>query len=443
MAVKPSNALRGLPSVEALAQTLEGPRGVAVAAARAVIDDRRREILAGAATGAEGLEPAATARMVELQRASPRRVLNATGVILHTNLGRAPLAPVAAAAAAEAASGYCDLELDLATGERGSRHSHVEELLIALSGAEAAMAVNNNAAAVLLALASSAGGREVILGRDQLLEIGGSFRIPEILAQSGATLVEVGTTNRTRAADYAAAIGPATGALMRVHRSNFTMEGFTETPGLDELCELGRERGLTVIDDLGSGALEPIENEPLLRESIAAGADIVCCSADKLLGGPQAGIIAGRAEAVARCRAHPLARALRLDKLQLAALGATLRLHRDGEAHSIPALAMLHASREQLERRVAALVEAAGPSARIAQSTGRPGGGTMPVTKLPGPVCALDPGRLGADGLIAALRGDDPPVIARIEDGSVLLDPRTLSDEEAEEAGRAVRRALG
>lgn len=444
MAGKPTEALRGLPSVEDLASSLPGPRPTAVAAARAAIEEHRSRILAGGEhpPSAGELRASAEGHAGRLREGSLRPLINATGVILHTNLGRAPLAPGAARAAAEISVGYSNLEYDLDRGERGSRHSHVEEPLRALSGAEAAIGVNNNAAAVLLALTATAAGREVVVGRDQLIEIGGSFRIPEILAQSGATLVEVGTTNRTRIADYEAAIGPGTGALLRVHQSNFRTTGFTEEVPLEELCELGRERGIPVIDDLGSGALSPIGDEPLLRSSIEAGADLVCCSADKLLGGPQAGIIAGTAEAVARCRTHPLARALRLDKLQLAALAATLRLHRDEGPQAIPALAMLNADHEELEARARLVADAAGDGARVIETAARPGGGTLPTTLLEGPACSVDPGSRGADALISALRGSSPPVIARIEEGQVLLDPRTMSDEEARLAGRAVRAAL-
>src|SRR3954447_8241568 len=324
--------LRALPSVERLASSLgEVPHAAATAAAREELDELRERIRAG-----EPIDPdpallrdvvAERARM--LARGSLRPVINATGVILHTNLGRAPLAPEAAEAAARIGASYSNLELDLEDGERGSRQVHVEGLLRALTGAEAALAVNNNAAAVLLALAAVAAGREVVIGRGQLVEIGGSFRIPEILEQSGARLVEVGTTNRTRAADYEAAIGPETAAIMRVHQSNFRTVGFVAEAGLEELRELADANGLALIDDLGSGALEAIEDEPTVRASLEAGADLVCWSADKLLGGPQAGVLAGRAAAVEFCRAHPLARALRLDKLQVAALEATLRLYRD------------------------------------------------------------------------------------------------------------------
>jgi L-seryl-tRNA(Ser) seleniumtransferase len=371
-----------------------------------------------------------------------RPVLNATGVVLHTNLGRAPLAPAAVAQVSKVAAGYSNLEYDLGRGARGSRGAHVDGLLRELSGAEAAIAVNNNAAAVMLALAALAGEGEVLVSRGQLVEIGGSFRIPDILAHSGATLVEVGTTNRTRLADYAAAINQRTTAILRVHQSNFRIVGFTEQPRADELAALTRERGIAMVDDLGSGALGEIHDEPTVRAAVAAGADLVCCSGDKLLGGPQAGILLGRAEAVERCRRHPLARALRLDKLQLAALEATLRLHRDEGRGALPALAMIEAPEEELQRRAEAMAAVIGPAAEVGRESGTPGGGSLAEVSLEGPVCLIDPGGQGADALLAQLRESDPPVIARIVRERVVLDPRTMSDEEATEAAAAARGTL-
>jgi L-seryl-tRNA(Ser) seleniumtransferase len=418
---------------------------LAVAAAREEIAALRERILRGEQVNVEleSLRESVAERARARAAGSLRPVINATGVVLHTNLGRAPLAPAAIEAAAAIAGGYSNLELELVGGERGSRQDHVEPLLCELSGAEAATAVNNNAAAVLLALAASAGGHEVIVGRGQLLEIGGAFRIPEILAQSGARLVEVGTTNRTRRADYERGIGPETAAILRVHQSNFRTVGFTEEASLAELAALAHERGLRLIDDLGSGAIEPIADEPPLRAGVEAGADLVCCSSDKLLGGPQAGIIVGRSEAVAACRSHPLARALRLDKLQLAALEATLRLHRDAGPEAIPALAMLAVSKEELAARALRLAELIGPSAGVGRSTSRPGGGALPLLELEGPVCEVDPGEAGADRLVAALRAAAPPVIARISEGVVVLDPRTIADAEVEATAASARSALG
>lgn len=434
-----------MPSVEQLvSEFAEGlPRGVAVAAARSVVEVERAAILSGAGA----VEPAVLVRRARAQAhrlADPglRRVVNATGVILHTNLGRAPLAPSAAEAARAVAVSYSDLEFDLESGVRGARDDHVEDLLVSLSGAEAATAVNNNAAAVVLALAAHAGQGEVVVSRGQLVEIGGTFRIPEIIASSGAKLVEVGTTNRTRLSDYECAIGSATRALLRVHPSNFEISGFTEDVSLAHLCALGAERGLAVVDDIGSGALKPLGNEPIIRASIAAGADLVCCSADKLLGGPQAGLLMGRAAAVAACRSHPFARALRLDKMQLAALTETLRLHRDGYADRVPAVVMLNAAEDDLARRAQAIADAAGDSARVGRAAARPGGGTFPAVELPGPVCCVNPGPRGADDLVARLRRGTVPVIARIADGDVVLDPRTMSDAETEVAADALVLAL-
>lgn len=441
-----SEHLRRLPSVEELASA-SGVRShqLAVAAARAEIALLRESILGGGDPdlSSEHLASAVKGRAALIAAGTLRRVINATGVVLHTNLGRAPLAGDAAAAAAALATGYSNLELDLETGERGSRHSHLERLLCDLSGAEAAIAVNNNAAAVLLALAATAAGREVIVSRGELIEIGGSFRIPEILGQSGATLVEVGTTNRTRLADYEAAVGPQTAAILRVHQSNFRTVGFTEAVPTRELATLAGEHGVKLVHDLGSGALAAVGDEEPLTEAVAARADLVCCSADKLLGGPQAGIIVGRTDAVAACRAHPLVRALRLDKLQIAALEATLRMHRDGRAEAIPALAMLAAGEDELAPRARRLAELIGEAATVERGTSRPGGGTLPLTELEGPVCLVEPGQVGADALAARLRAADPPVIGRIEGGRVVLDVRTVGDDEIEVAAVAVGWALG
>ncbi len=328
-------ALRSLPAVHELAAALDAPHVLAVAAARAAIEEQRAVVLTGGAPDGD-LVPRARELLAELGRPSLRRVINATGVILHTNLGRAPLAASARDAVAQAAEGYSNLELDLEAGERGSRHAHVAGLLRELTGAEDAVVVNNGAGAVLLAAAALAGpGRAIVVARGQLVEIGGGFRIPEVIAQSGARLIEVGTTNRTRLADYERALKSHddVGAVMRVHQSNFRTVGFVEEVPVEALCELG----VPVIDDVGSGwlagqpaGIEGVE-EPLIQASVAAGAALVCCSGDKLLGGPQAGLIMGRREAVALVRRHPLARALRIDKLSLAALEATLRLYREPE----------------------------------------------------------------------------------------------------------------
>jgi len=436
--------LRELPSVEEVAAGLsEFPRPVAVAAAREEIEARRQRILAGEEAPVDGLQAAVARRAEAIRAGGLRQVINATGVVLHTNLGRAPLASEAAESAARISTGYSNLELDLETGQRGSRQTHLEPLLRGLTGAEAAIAVNNNAAAVMLALAALAGDGEVVVSRGELVEIGDSFRIPEILAQSGARLVEVGTTNRTRIEDYADAIGSATAAILEVHQSNFRTVGFVEKVPFAKLAALARERGVALISDLGSGALEPIGDEPPVPAAVEAGADVVCFSADKLLGGPQAGVMAGRGDAIAACRRHPLARALRLDKLQLAALEATLRLHRDRGPDAIPALRMLGAGQAELRTRAEAMAATIGPAATVGTSTSRPGGGSLPTHELEGPVCEVEPPDRDPEGLLVRLRASDPPVIARIHEGVVLLDPRTMSDAEAQIAAAAVAAALG
>jgi L-seryl-tRNA(Ser) seleniumtransferase len=431
------DALRGLPPVDALAAEVPAPRAVAVAAARAVLAERREELRAGAAGEAD---LAARARAWAAEREDPRlrRVLNATGVIVHTNLGRAPLAASARAAVAAVAEGYSNLEWDAATGARGSRHDHIAGLLRDLTGAEDAIAVNNCAGATLLAAAALAGsGGEILVSRGQLVEIGGGFRVPDVIAQAGARLVEVGTTNRTRRADYERALGPATAAILRAHPSNFRQLGFVQEVEIEELCELG----VPVIDDVGSGVLAElplVADEPPVRRSVAAGAALVCFSGDKLLGGPQAGILAGRAEAVAAARRHPLARALRLDKLSLAALEATLRLHLDPELarREIPVLAMLDVGEDVLRARAERLAAAIGPGAAVVESVAKVGGGALPLLELPGPVVAVEG---DAEALAARLRAADPPVAGRIERDRLLLDPRTLAEDEIRAVAVAVR----
>ena len=456
---------RALPSVEQVLQTEplrsaaeQATRTRAVEAARQALDRCRAAIFAGngAAPAVEEIATRAASALQESERMSLGPVINATGVVIHTNLGRAPLPFEALEAIDSAASGYSNLEYDATEGMRGSRQAHVEPLVRERTGAPAALVVNNNAAAVLLALAATCQGGEVVISRGQLVEIGGSFRIPEILAASGARLVEVGTTNRTRIDDYANAIGPDTKALMRVHASNFRTVGFTEEASLPELAALARARGLLFIDDLGSGLMERradalgdlLGDEPAARESIAAGADLVCFSADKLLGGPQAGIVAGSEPAVAMLRAHPLARAVRIDKLALAALEATLRLHRDpeGAARDIPVLQMLNASPAELDARAERLragIAAGVPHAgvRVVAGAGRAGGGSLPLLELDGPVVELKSAR-PADEVHARLRGGDPPIVARVQDAAVLLDPRTITEVEVDFVVRGVVAAL-
>jgi L-seryl-tRNA(Ser) seleniumtransferase len=435
--------LRSLPSVHSLAAALERePRALAVRAAREAIGAARERIRAGQPVG--DLERDARERLDGALRSGPRPLLNATGVIVHTNLGRAPLAERAVDAAARVGRHYSDLEYDLERGERGTRQAHVEGLLRELSGAEAGFAVNNGAAAVLLAAAALAAGRQIVVSRGQLIEIGGSFRLPDVVAQSGAELVEVGTTNRTRLGDYEQALGPDTGVILRAHPSNFRVVGFTQEVPIEDLCGLG----VPVIDDVGSGALigglPALSGEPAVPRSVAAGCAVVCFSGDKLLGGPQAGVLVGRRDAIEACRAHPLARAVRIDKLSLAALAATLCLYRDPELalREIPVLRMLASEGDELQGRAQLMCELIGGQARVVEAVAKVGGGALPLLELTGPACAVDPGRLGADELGRRLRSGDPPVIARVRDGLLLLDPRTLADEEALGAARAVAAAL-
>ncbi|HZT53415.1 MAG TPA: L-seryl-tRNA(Sec) selenium transferase [Gaiellaceae bacterium] len=422
--------LRDLPSVDELARGAGDP--LAVEAARALLERAREEIRAGDDPG--DLAARLREELAALRRPRLRRVLNATGVVVHTNLGRAPLAGEALARLVEVAQGYANLEYDLDAGARGSRQDHLAALLRRLTGAEGALVVNNNAAAVLLALAALAEGREVVVSRGELLEIGDGFRIPEVLARSGARLVEVGTTNRTRAADYERAIGPETALLLRVHQSNFRVVGFGERPRLEEVAAVARRHGLPLVDDLGSGALAPIEAEPTARESLAGGADLVCFSGDKLLGGPQAGIILGRAELVERLRRHPLQRALRIDKLSLAALEGTLLLHLEAPER-IPVLRTLGQATTTVRARAERLAAATG--GEVEETVGRVGGGALPLAELPSFACALP------EALAGPLRRGEPPLVGVVRDGRLLLDCLTLTDAEAEEAAAAVRACSG
>jgi L-seryl-tRNA(Ser) seleniumtransferase len=414
------------------------------------IDEHREALRNGVELDHQALTNRARQILDLLEMPSLRRVINATGVIVHTNLGRAPLPQAAREAVAAAATGYANLEFDLESGERGSRHAHVEALLRELTRAEAAIVVNNGAAAVLLAAAALAGpGRSIVVSRGQLVEIGGGFRIPEVIGQSGARLIEVGTTNRTRLADYQRAIKTSeleVGAILRVHQSNFRAVGFVEEVPIEDLCALG----VPVVDDVGSGVLvdaagiPALGDEPSLTRSVKAGAALVCCSGDKLLGGPQAGVIVGCSGAVAAAQEHPLARAMRIDKLSLAALEATLMLYRDpARARAeIPVLKMLDAGADELRRRAERLREQIGIGAEIVSAVAKVGGGALPLLELEGPAVALiaetDPVTVAR-----ALREFDPPVVARIHDGRVLLDPRTLTDEELDPTAAAARTALG
>ncbi|TML29628.1 MAG: L-seryl-tRNA(Sec) selenium transferase [Actinobacteria bacterium] len=417
--------LRDLPSVDELVRTSGDP--LAVDAARTVLGRAREQIRAGSDPGDLGEQLQAELRAARAPRL--RRVLNATGVIVHTNLGRAPLATAALEQVAHAARGYSNLEYDLEAGTRGSRQTHVVELLHRLTGADAGLVVNNNAAAVLLALAALAEGREVLVSRGELIEIGDGFRIPDVLARSGARLREVGTTNRTRAADYEAAAGPDTAVLLRVHQSNFRVVGFTELPSMRELSEVARKHGLVLVDDLGSGALVAVGDEPTARASLAAGADLVCFSGDKLLGGPQAGIVVGRADLVERLRRHPLQRALRADKLTIAALEGTLRLALE-TPDEVPVLRMLREPAETVRARAERLAALVGGD--VEQTVARAGGGALPLAELPSYACAVE------EELAQALRVGDPPVVGIVRDGRLLLDCRTLTEDEVDEVAQAI-----
>jgi L-seryl-tRNA(Ser) seleniumtransferase len=422
--------LRDLPSVDELARRLDDP--LAVEAARSALDHARETIAAGGDPG--DVAALARAELDALRAPHLRRVLNATGIIVHTNLGRAPLAEPALARVQEVGRGYSNLEYDLEAGRRGSRQDHVTELLRRLTGAEAALVVNNNAAAVLLALAALAEGREVVVSRGELIEIGDGFRIPDVLVRSGARLREVGTTNRTRAADYERAVGPETGALLRVHQSNFRVVGFTEQPAVAELAEVARRHGLPLVDDLGSGVLAELADEPSAKRSLAEGADLVCFSGDKLLGGPQAGIVAGRRELVERLRRHPLQRALRADKLTLAALEGTLALYAEAPER-IPVVRMLRESEDTVRARAERLAAAVGGT--VEETVARVGGGALPLAELPSFACAVE------EELAAPLRVGDPPVVGIVRDGRLLLDCRTVADAEVEEVAAAVAAARG
>ncbi|MFI5272208.1 MAG: L-seryl-tRNA(Sec) selenium transferase [Ktedonobacterales bacterium] len=463
-ATRGARGTRALPAVDALARASgaaewAAARGIAgalvVRAARGVLEAARSETLAGGdVPGHDALVARVRAALERERQPSLRRVINATGVIVNTNLGRAPLGAAALAALVDAARDYSTLEYDLATGVRGSRQVHVRALLRALTGAEDALVVNNNAAAVLVALAALAAGREVIVSRGELVEIGGGFRVPDVMRQSGARLIEVGTTNRTRLADYAAAVTTETALLLVVHPSNFRIVGFTEAPDLAALAELAHAHGLPLVHDLGSGALLDtaafgLAHEPMPQESIAAGADIVCFSTDKLVGGPQGGVLAGRADPLGRIARHPLMRAVRSDKLTLAALEVVLRQHRDGLAvHEIPVWQMIAEPEERLRaraHRLATALRALGLVVETPAGESTVGGGSLPGETLPTTLCAI-----AADSeqvpdvaaLAARLRAGELPVVARVSRDRLLLDPRTVRPEDDETLLAALRQAL-
>ncbi len=449
--------LRNLPSVsDVLAQppvaamlAAGHPRDLVANAVRERVAEARADVANGAAPpSAEAVARAVADAAMRDGADWPAPVINATGVILHTNLGRAPLSAESIRAAASAA-GYSDLELDLADGRRGDRYGAIAQALRQLTSAEDAVAVNNNAGAMLLGLAAVAAGREVVVSRGEASEIGGGFRIPDMLAQSGAVLVEVGTVNRTYARDYERAITDRTAALLVVHRSNFRVTGFTHEPALADVAAVGAARGVPVLHDLGSGALLDtaqfgVGHEPTPQESLAAGAGLAFFSGDKLLGGPQAGIAAGRAELVAALRSHPLARALRADKMTLAALRRTLLHYVRGEAAAkIPVWRMVAAPLDELNARAQAIAERVGAAACVVDGASRLGGGSLPTDELPTRIVRVDASAAGgAAELARRLRAGSPPIVARIEGERVLLDPRTIPPERDGGVGEVVAAGL-
>jgi L-seryl-tRNA(Ser) seleniumtransferase len=452
---------RQLPS---MAKVLDSPeldtlcghygRAPTVAALRGILSGLRERLEAGEPVDGSAALPALA---LQLRAALAARalvpVINATGVVLHTNLGRAPLAPAAVAAVGAVARGYSNLEFDLGTGERGSRIAHVEPVLRRLTGAEAALVANNGAAAVLLALTALARGGEVLVSRGELVEIGGGFRIPEVIAQSGARLVEVGTTNRTRLADYERALGPQTRVILKTHPSNYRILGFTEAVPRESLAGLAHARGLALVEDLGSGALVDMARfglpaEPTVQDCVRDGADVVCFSGDKLLGGPQAGIAVGRERWIEPLRRHPLMRALRSDKLTLAALGATLALYEGPSAvhGEVPVLRMLGAPLEQVRRRARrakrALARVPGLWCEVSEEDSVPGGGALPLATLPTAVLRLRAQAMSCQSLADACLAQRPAVVGRLRDDAWLLDLRTVEDSDVRPMAASVRRAL-
>ena len=444
-----NSEFRRLPGVDRLIseegiKQLEGtyPHELLVELVRQRLERERLSIAAGnPCPSIDEIIVSIRAQLRQLESPSLRPVINATGVILHTNLGRAPISQEAAAAMDTVARGYANLELDLDSGTRGSRHTHIEQILCQLTGAEAALVVNNNASAVLLGLTALARRKEVVVSRGQAIEIGGGFRIPDVMRQSGAKLVEVGTTNCTYAADYEQAINPRTAALMRVHASNFRVTGFTYSVTLEELVTMGRQYDLPVFDDLGSGCFLDtttfgLDPEPMVQQSVAIGSGLIFFSGDKLVGGPQAGIIVGEEQLVDRLKKHPLARAVRIDKVRLAGLAATLIHYLKGEAvKKIPVWRMLSAPLEEIDRRARMWAEALDDLARVTEGESMIGGGSLPGSTLPTRLVAIGgggkrKGRSMAQVLAQKLRGGEFPVIGRINDDALLLDPRSVLPEE-------------
>lgn len=447
--------LRKLPKIDKLLEQSEVAvsivthgRDLVLEVARRAVDGARQGIQEGTRCPSDDEIVRRIRDLLEREaRPTLRQVVNATGVVIHTNLGRAPLSEEALAAMESVGGGYSNLEYDLEAGERGSRYAHCASLLAQLAGAEDGLVVNNNAAAVMLVLAALARGREALVSRGQLVEIGGGFRVPDVMKESGATLVEVGTTNRTYARDYAQAITERTAAIMVVHRSNFQIVGFSCDPALEELADLARAKGLLVLDDLGSGSFLDtaqlgLAHEPTVQERVAAGADLVCFSGDKLVGGPQAGFIVGKKALVDRLKAHPLVRALRVDKVTLAGIEATLRHYQRGEAtRRIPVWRALSMTAETAQTRAAAWArDLASPMASVVASESAIGGGALPGMTLPAYVLALS--APSPDDLARALRLSEPPVVARIEAGRVLLDPRTVQPSEDEALMRVLKKVV-
>ncbi len=448
--------LRALPAVDRVLEGLEAsvPHVIAAEAARVAIEDARARVRAGA--DAPGLDElvAAARELIERQRRSfLRPVINATGVLIHTNLGRAPLGDEQLAAVEKVSRSYSNLEYDLEEGRRGSRYSHARSLLTALTGAESALVVNNNAAAVLIVLAALCAGREVIISRGELIEIGGEFRIPDVMTTSGARLVEVGTTNRTHIGDYERAITQESAAILKVHPSNYRVVGFTATVPARDLARLARGRGVTFVHDIGSGLVSPPEDaewtrtEPPVEVALADGADVVTFSGDKLLGGPQAGVIVGGADLIDRIARHPLLRAVRPDKMTLAALEATLQMHLRGASSELPLWRMALGRTEELETRARSLAEAlsqlGGVKAEAAPARAVTGGGSLPGGEIPSWAVALTHAEKRAEEVERALRFGTTPVIARIEDDRVLLDLRTVDPAEDTKLADLVADALG
>lgn len=463
IAAAQNEVLRNLPSVDELVRSntgveivnVAGPEHAAALARTAIGEVRAGLAKAGDRFTREALVEAAMQRLdaawTAEQLAGTRRVINATGVVIHTNLGRAPLSEAARRAVSDEASRYCTLEYDLATGKRGRRGKRAEDLIIELSGAEDALIVNNCAAAAFFVLTAFSAGGEVIISRGEMVEIGGDFRVPDVLSQSGGRLREVGTTNRTRLADYEKSINRKTRVLLRVHPSNYRIIGFTAMPTLAELAALAKKHKVLLYEDLGSGALIDMKNiglgdEPVVRDSIAAGADVVTFSGDKLLGGPQAGIIAGRKQVIDKLRKHPLYRALRVDKLVYAALEATLEAYRRGTAaDEVPVMQMLSASKESIAKRADALVKAIrkhsgrnGLKAEIIDGFSAVGGGAAPAVQPATRLIALSHKKIQTSRLEQLLRLSNPPVITRIVDDRVMIDLRTVPDEEIEDLSRSL-----